>query len=112
MVLDDDRSGRDVVVALDAADFLVPALLSGPGVKRYQVPIRCAEVQPVLVHGHTPVAGVLTAAAAPEVVPYFVAGPGVHGPRMIRRAEVEDAVHEQRRRHQKASERLACKLEN
>ena len=72
--------------------------LPGGGVEGDEVVVGGDEVQVVAVHPDAAVADVDAALGAPEVVPDLAAGARVDRPHVIGRGEVEDAVHEQRRR--------------
>ena len=98
VVADHDRRRGREVLALHAGDFLVPALLARRRVERDEVVVGREEIQPVAVHADAAVADVDAAPGPPEVVPQLAAGARVDRPDVVGRGEVQDAVHQQRRR--------------
>src|SRR5579871_3482984 len=70
----------------------MPALLAGFGVKRDQIVIRSLHIQPVPVNPDAAVADVRRATSLPEVMPDLTAVASIHGPRVVGRGHIEDAV--------------------
>ena len=71
----------------------MPALLARLGIERYQVVLGDLEVERVAVHGHAAIANVIAAPCRPAVMPKDRAVASIHGPGVVRRRDVEHAVH-------------------
>ena len=98
VVADHDGRRRREVLRLEAGDHLVPPLLAGFGLETDQIIVRRLHVQIVVPHAEAAVADVRPATCFPVVVPQLASIARVHGPRVVGRREIEDAVHLQNRR--------------
>ena len=90
------RRRRKVLLAV-VGDRFVPALLAGFGVERYQVVLGHLKVEGVAVHGHAAIADVIAAPGRPDVMPQHRAVVCIHGPGVVGRRDVEDAIYLQDR---------------
>src|SRR6185312_17543483 len=62
--------------------------------------VRSLEINPALVHCDAAMANVKAGVRMVAVMPNLTAGVRVHGPDVVRNAEVKNAVHQQRRTFQ------------
>src|SRR3954468_9703086 len=84
VIADDDRGRGRVVVLIEIADLLPPALLPSLHLERHQVAIRCDDIQRVAENAYAAVADVVAALALPLEVPDLAPRPRVDRPDVIR----------------------------
>src|SRR5579871_1964095 len=93
MVAHHDWRHRRVIALVKIGNGLVPALFSGFRIERHQIIVWRLEEEPVVIHAHPSVVDVRGSLCSPPVMPNYASRAGIHGPRVIRRGHVEDAVH-------------------
>ena len=59
--------------------------------------IRRFHVKPVAIHAHAAIPNGAAGIGRISIVPEFTPRAGIHGPRVIRRGEIQDAVNHKRR---------------
>src|SRR5206468_12286805 len=87
---------RPVIKLVQIRNLLVPALRAVLDVEADEIVVWCFEIQPIAQDGNATVRPVISTRRLPLVVPDFPPRPRIDGPRVIRRAEVQDAVDLQR----------------
>ncbi len=92
MIADDDRRGRRKILQIEIGQLLVPDLLAGLGVETNQEVVGRFHEEAVVPHAESAVADVRAAARLPHEMPDLVAVESVHGPRVVGRGYIEDAV--------------------
>ncbi len=107
MIADHERRHRRKIAKLHVREFHVPTHLAVLGVQADQVRVRRREVQPVLVHSQPAMPDVI-ALGLPLVVPNFAAKTRIHRPNIVRRRQIKDSIHFQRRRFEHVSMRPKC----
>ena len=94
LVLDNGRRRRAEVLLAERRVFLVPALFARAGVERDEVAVGRDQVQIVTPHCGAAVADVRAALRAPEVMPQQMTIVGVQRPHVVRRRQIDHAVHD------------------
>src|SRR5947209_19784559 len=93
MISNDQRRWCREVLLLHIGDHLVPAFLARRRIKRDEIIVGRFKEQPVAVHSHAAIADVNATLRLPKVMPELSAGTRIHRKGIIRRREVEDAIH-------------------
>ena len=97
VVVDDDRRHRGKILLVEARDLDAPLFLSRSRVELYEVVVVELGEDEVPPHADAAMARVRSAAGLPVVLPENRAVACVHGPDVVRRGWVQDAVDHQNR---------------
>ena len=109
-VLHNNRRDRTVIELVEVADLFVPALASVLDVQRHQVAVRSFVIQPVAINRRASIADVNPAFRLPDVVPDLASRTSVERPHVVRRGQIDDAIHLQRRPFDRAGVAAAARV--
>ena len=98
VIANHQRRHRREVSQRDVGQLHLPSLLAVLRVQADKKSIRRFEIEPVAPHADAAIADVIAAVRLVGVVPDLAAGSRIHRPHIIGHAEIEHAVHLERRR--------------